>query len=100
MRWDAQCCSGIWNLFVSVRSGFLVELVVFFLLGMKMGAVLWNARRAGVSTELRTGPEQTGNEVNDGGAWVACSSLACLTSHDQTVLTELPGAVAMETSAR
>lgn len=74
-------------------------MVVFFLLGMKMGAVLWNARRAGVSAELWTGPEQTGNEVNDGGAGVACSSFACLTSHDQTILTELPGAVAMETSA-
>lgn len=27
-RWDAPCCSGMWNSFVSVRSGLLVELVV------------------------------------------------------------------------
>lgn len=83
-----------------IESGLLVELVVFFLLGMKMAAALWNARRAGVSTDLRTVPEWVGNEVNDGGSEVACYSLACLTSHDQTILTELPGAVAMETSAR
>lgn len=72
---NAKCCSGMWILYVRISSGVLVWAV-------RAGCVLpvWaeNGRGSQECTEGKGlhGPvDRAGNEVNDGGAGVACSSL-------------------------